>query len=618
MAGAKEGDCCGPSRSGKLGGRAVLNCIYFNSRSLSNKIANFDFLLNSNKNDLILITETWLKKNLADSLICPANYDIFRCDRPSKGGGVALLTKKQFPLLPVETARTKHFEILCLDLIISLDDKIRFILVYFPPKSASNADSIERLCNELFVLCSTDLKVILIGDFNFPGINWSDLTGKSSADNLFLDFILETKLFQLIEFPTRGKNLLDLILTNDKSLFGNITNEAPFMSSDHCSICFSINYRMHITESKTFLDFFHADYNNMNVYFANVNWGEIFYNLDDIDSIYKAFLLVVQNAISLFVPYRNRSPHKLQYPKHIANLMEYRSKLWKSIQYPTVLAKFQGTTRHLSNEIVKFHRYIERKKFLSQGTAFFNYIGKKIKPNHTKIPLIRDNERLVYSNIRKCELFANHFSSVLGKISSADLYFNPLLPNSFLSNIFVSDTDIYEALTKRKNKINTTPDLIPEILLKNCAVSLAYPIACVCRLSLSKGTVPSSWKTATVIPLFKKDNPSLISNYRPISLTSSISKIIENFVKNKLIAFFNENNIIPSYQHGFCNDKGVVTQMLEAVDDWSLALERKNCIDVVYFDIKSAFDAINHERLLSKLYHWYSRTIVAVDKKFPC
>lgn len=80
-----------------------------------------------------------------------------------------------------------------------------------------------------------------------------------------------------------------------------------------------------------------------------------------------------------------------------------------------------------------------------------------------------------------------------------------------------------------------------------------------------------------------------------------MSKLIEGQVKTSLSEFFDHNKIIPDFQHGFRNNMGVTTQMLEAINDWTISLENEFCVDVVYFDIKSAFDSINHQRLLDKL-----------------
>jgi hypothetical protein len=111
---------------------------------------------------------------------------------------------------------------------------------------------------------------------------------------------------------------------------------------------------------------------------------------------------------------------------------------------------------------------------------------------------------MVFNNARKCDLFANQFNLVLGSVAFACQYSSPESPAKLLHNLFISDCDMYKALSRRNNKNNTTPDFIPDILLKNCAVSLTYPLACICRLSLSKGSVPQSWKQAIIVPLFKK------------------------------------------------------------------------------------------------------------------
>lgn len=561
--------------------------------------------MSSKKYDLILVTETWLKANLADSVITNENYNVFRCDRTSKGGGVALFINKSIPSLPVPVSKFKLFEIVALDLVITLNEKLRVVLVYFPPKCSSDCKFTEALCCELIHLCGVEGKIILLGDFNFPNIDWRNLTGKNTADKVFLDFSFESKLFQVVDFPSRGNNFLDLIFASERQLVNNVVKEASFSTSDHSAISFSIDTNVHVLsqQPKLVRDYFKADYKKMNAYFANVDWRHIFYGLGNIDSIYKAFLLVIHSAINLFVPFKKPGEKSFKYPQHIVKLMEYRSKLWRSTHHPEVLSKFQEATKNLSFEIVKFQRYLERKKFLKQGNSFFNFIGRKIKPKNSDIPLIRDGDELVFNNARKCDLFASQFNLVLGSVAFVSPYSSHERPAKLLHNVFISDFDMYESLRRRKNKLNTTPDFIPDILLKNCALSLAYPIACICRLSLSKGAVPQFWKQAIIIPLFKKGDHSLASNYRPISLTSSISKTIETFIKNKLVQFFNEQNIIPEFQHGFRDGMGVVTQMLEVVDDWSLALERKNCIDIVYFDIKSAFDAINHERLSAKLFH---------------
>lgn len=567
-------------------------------------MANFEFILSSKNYDIILVTESWLHENIPNSIICPdPDYNVFRSDRSSTGGGVALFINKAIAVLPVQCNKLCGIEILAVDIMDISNSKIRIILVYFPPKFSNNSSVMAKLCNELFILASVDYQVLITGDFNLPKINWDTPNGITVADSFFVEFISSLNLIQHVKFPTRGQNILDLLLTNQENSIQNLIHLPPFQKSDHFSLNFKICFKLAKSENKCVRNFFKGDYDRLNHYFLNVNWSEILYRFSDLDSIYSAFCQVVYWGIEECIPFIAPSSNKLRYPCHINKIMEYRNKIWPFISDDSTLKKFQLASKKLSSEIVKFHRYIERKKYLKHGKSFFNFISRKVKPKNCAIPSILQNDLPIFDNVQKANIFASYFKSLSDNAFPAMKFSAKKLPQNFITNVYISDSEMFDLLEKLPSKNNTSPDGIPNILLKKCAVSLAYPLACICRLSLSKGLVPTAWKSAIIKPLLKKGNPSLVQNYRPISLTCSISKATESFIKQKLELFFDQNNIIPDSQHGFRSAKGVTTQMLEAVDDWSIALERKNCVDVIYFDIAKAFNSISHERLIDKLYH---------------
>lgn len=116
------------------------------------------------------------------------------------------------------------------------------------------------------------------------------------------------------------------------------------------------------------------------------------------------------------------------------------------------------------------------------------------------------------------------------------------------------------------------------------------------------GTIPKIWKHSIILPLHKKGPSTEIINYRPISLTCSLCKIMEKIIYENLLNFFEENNILPTDQHGFRKNKSVSTQLIETLDDWTEAIESKRYVDVIYFDISKAFDSVLHSKLLEKLY----------------
>jgi hypothetical protein len=128
------------------------------------------------------------------------------------------------------------------------------------------------------------------------------------------------------------------------------------------------------------------------------------------------------------------------------------------------------------------------------------------------------------------------------------------------------------------------------IFLKKCAASLAYPLANLFRRSFLYAVVPKAWKDSLIIPLFKTGDASSPNNYRPICLTSSIAKLAEKLVYEDIKGFIEALGIIPTSQHGFQDNKSVTSLLLETTDQWTLAMDNRKMIDIIYFDLKKAFD----------------------------
>ena len=105
------------------------------------------------------------------------------------------------------------------------------------------------------------------------------------------------------------------------------------------------------------------------------------------------------------------------------------------------------------------------------------------------------------------------------------------------------------------------------------------------------------WKT----PIHKKGPTSLPTNYRPISLTCTCCRVMERIVNKNILAFLSNNGLIKKQQHGFLESKSTCTNLLECVYDWTIALQSKKSVDVVYFDYQKAFDSVSHPKLLQKI-----------------
>ena len=145
------------------------------------------------------------------------------------------------------------------------------------------------------------------------------------------------------------------------------------------------------------------------------------------------------------------------------------------------------------------------------------------------------------------------------------------------------------------------PDSKSPKVLSIAASELAEPITILFRKSLASGSIPSEWKTAHVTPIFKKGSKSAVNNYRPVSLTCIICKLMEKIVRKHIMDHLVDNNLISEHQHGFVPGRSCITQLLEVMDYWTEALDEGGSVDVVYMDYQKAFDSVPHRRLILKL-----------------
>ena len=115
--------------------------------------------------------------------------------------------------------------------------------------------------------------------------------------------------------------------------------------------------------------------------------------------------------------------------------------------------------------------------------------------------------------------------------------------------------------------------------------------------SLSTGVVPEDWRVANIFALHKKGPKDLAENYRPMSLTSLYSKILEHIVYSNISKFLENNSILTHRQYGFRTGHSYETQLVQAINDWAKALDHGLRTHVAIFDFSKAFDSVSHQHL---------------------
>ena len=140
--------------------------------------------------------------------------------------------------------------------------------------------------------------------------------------------------------------------------------------------------------------------------------------------------------------------------------------------------------------------------------------------------------------------------------------------------------------------------------LKSLNSIIAKPLEILYNLSFSSGTVPDSFKMARVIPVYKSDPSSSFSNSRPISLLSIFNQILEKLLYNRLYKYLEKYNIIYSGQFGFRANHSTDHALLLIVDKIQRAIESGQFSCGIFLDLRKAFDTVDHDILLAKLYSY--------------
>lgn len=170
-----------------------------------------------------------------------------------------------------------------------------------------------------------------------------------------------------------------------------------------------------------------------------------------------------------------------------------------------------------------------------------------------------------------------------------------------LCTITVTEQDVLDLIKSIDTSKATGHDLISPIMLKKAGIAIIPSLCDIFNMSLTLWKFPSDWKITNVVPLFKKNDPKSLSNYRPVSILSCVSKLFERAVFKYVFNFLQQNNIITPKQSGFMPGDSTVNQLVHLYHLFSEALDKKKDVRIVFCDISKAFDKVWHTGLLYKL-----------------
>jgi hypothetical protein len=220
-------------------------CLLSNIRSLKCKISELNLVITGLGIDLVCLCETWLGDSTLDSMIIGKEFCVFRKDRTiRKGGGVCVICRNDLRYICKRVVLPPRFsclEMVAVDILIGIDNGIRLVVVYCPPDLINDFNICKLLVSAFMYLGNTSLTFCIVGDFNLPLMDWVNNSSPNHKVYIeLLSYFQSNSLEQLVSFPTRDNNLLDIILSDNPSQFRNIAPMAPIGSSDHVTILFDL------------------------------------------------------------------------------------------------------------------------------------------------------------------------------------------------------------------------------------------------------------------------------------------------------------------------------------------------------------------------------------------
>ena len=565
--------------------------------------------------DIIALTETWLTPDVADTELQLNDFKLFRADRSSNrmGGGVLLYCRSYLrpSLVKSLSDASSHEEFVsCRIRHSDVGGSAEIAVLYRPP------DSDGELTLKELSRVARNVDCLILGDFNAPFIDWSDLVilpGHNCFEKEFLDLILSENLEQAVLIPTRilpdqVPHTLDLIFTHNKREISNLDCLSPLGASDHMLLNFSWSRKYVTISSSPRRNVWKTDLDGMKVAAAAISWEKC--HEMDLEDLCNFVSSTIRELYERFTPLSKRSRSRQQPPwfdRELKSKIKERKRLWDRFKLTKCSSDYTAykVCRNVCSDLKRFKRISYERSLANSSTTapkkLFAYLRRNTKTCNGIPPLINpDNGCIFESDEDIASILSSQYSSVFVVEDDYSARIPDICTN-ILSDCSFTTSDVEAILLSLNEQSSPGPDELHPRILKNLAPFICEPLALLFRKSLDAGKLPSSWKDALVKPIFKGGLQEDPSNYRPVSLTSVLCKVLEKILKRTIEQHFRSAALWTSAQHGFREARSCTTNLLLAKELWAESLDEGSRLDVVYVDFSKAFDRVPHRRLLDKM-----------------
>ena len=538
-------------------------------------------------------------------------YCMYRGDRTHRrGGGCLLYIKETIKTKEVVIEGQNRTEVVWAAIMNGKKEEVVLGVVYRRPGISEEEDN--DLHQTIGLAAKQHRNLVIMGDFNYPNIQWgSRRTDKAGAK--FLELIDDCYLHQHVTEPTRYGNILDLVFSSEADMIEDVDVREPAVNSDHCTIHFKLVVRRQAkNKTRQTRDYNRGDWESIRRDLHAIAWKPL---LEDktCEEQLKIFTVLIEQQVDRKIPWkRQRGKHEPRWMnKRMQKCIRKKRKKWKKfkdsgrqedylafkvIQSQTTLA-VKETKRDFEKKLAK--------NIKKDSKSFYAYYREK---NISRVgigPLEDADGQTVTDELEQATILNSFFSSVFTKEETTD-YELPLTrfseeDNERLTDIDITRDKVLQKLQKLDPAKASGVDGISSRVLVELADEIAEPLAAIFQNSLATGEVPRSWKVADIVPIYKKGKKSVPGNYRPVSLTSQIGKLLEKIIKDEITGHLSQYHLLNDTQHGFMRGRSCLTNLLTYMEGVTRMLDEGKNVDIIYLDFAKAFDKVPHHRLIGKV-----------------